>query len=126
MYLNTLMKIGGNITKGSGYGDRAMVGLQVVAIGIGVVFAVLILLIGILQLFKLFAVKQTDESAKSESVVAPVSAPAVAPIAPAVSSSAQPTSEEELVVAIATAAIAAARGESECAFNVISIKKILK
>ncbi len=123
MYLNTLMKIGDNITESSGYGDRAIVGLQVVAIGMGVVFSVLILLIGILQLFKLFANKQAEEPSKNEPVVVPVSTPAPAPVA---SVSAQPASEEELVVAIATAAIAAARGESECSFNVISIKKIVK
>ncbi len=121
MYLNTLMKIGDNLTESSSYAERASVGLQVVLIGMGVVFAVLVLLIGILQLFKLFANKQSDETVKSEPVVsAPAPAPVVAPV------SAQPASEEELVVAIATAAIAAARGESECNFNVISIKKIVK
>jgi len=122
MNLNTIMKIGDNLTETSTYAERASVGLQVVVIGMGVVFSVLVLLIAILQLFKLFAKKSTDEPAKNEPAV--VSVPAPAPVVAPVS--AQPASEEELVVAIATAAIAAARGESECNFNVISIKKIVK
>ncbi len=121
MNLNTLLQIGDNLNENSTLADRAYVGLQVVLIGMGVVFAVLVLLIGILQLFKLFANKQPKESVKQEPVV---SAPKSTPIAAPVSS--QPASEEELVVAIATAAIAAQRGESECNFNVISIKKIVK
>lgn len=104
-------------------GEKALVGLQVVAIGMGVVFGVLILLIGILQIFKLFAVKKPKE-APQQAAPAPAAAPA--PVtAPPVTVSAN-ASDEAQIVAIATAAIAAARGESECAFNVISIKKIVK
>ncbi len=122
MYLNTVMKIGDNLTKDSSLSDRAYVGLQVVLIGMGVVFSVLVLLIGILQLFKLFANKQPEVNVKKEPTI--VSAPTPAP-APTVQAPSKPTSEEELVVAIATAAIAAQRGESECNFNIISIKKIV-
>ncbi len=119
MNLTTLMKIGENITDSSTMGERVAVGLQVVGIGMGVVFGVLILLIGILQLFKLFAVKETAKETKPAQP-ASVSAPAFAPV------TVSPSNEEEKIVAIATAAIAAARGESECSFNVISIKKIVK
>ncbi len=123
MNLTTLMRIGDNITEGSSLGERAVVGLQVVAIGMGVVFGVLVLLIAILQLFKLFAKKNTKPDIVTN---APVATATPAPTSAPVSVSAVPASEEEALVAIATAAIAAARGESECAFNVISIKKIVK
>ena len=118
MNFNTLMKIGEDISEGSSLAERASVGIQVVAIGMGVVFGVLILLIGILQLFKMFANKKPAQP----EVKAPAVAPAPAPAAPV----AAPASEEEAVVAIATSAIAAYRGESECAFKVLSIKKIVK
>ena len=61
--------------------------------------------------------------AETKKEVAQPSAP-VAPVATAVPAAG--ANEEEAIVAIATAAIAAYRGESDCAFNVISIKKIVK
>lgn len=119
MNLTTLMKIGDNLNESSSLAERAGVGLQVVLIGMGVVFAVLLLLIGILQVFKLFAVKKPEKSESPVSAATPTPVVASAPVAAA------SASEEEKIVAIATAAIAASRGESECAFNVISIKKIV-
>ncbi len=121
MNLTTLMRIGENITENSSMGERATVGIQVVAIGMGVVFGVLIILIGILQLFKLFGKEKPVQSTENKSAPAPVAASA--PVAPVC---AAPASEEETIVAVATAAIAASRGESDCAFNIISIKKIVK
>ena len=115
MLQSSLLKIGADITSESSLGERALTGLQVMLIGMGVVFGVLLLLMGILYIFKLFAVK----SAKKQSVE-----PAVSSQAAALSQT--PASDEETVVAAATAAIAAARGESDCAFNVISIRKIVK
>jgi len=101
-------------------GTKIAFGLEKVAIGMGVVFGVLLILIGILQLFKLFAVKKPAEQTKEK----PASV-ATAPAAPAPSANV-PSSEEETIVAVASAAIAATRGESESAFNIISIKKIVK
>lgn len=120
MNLTTLLKFGEDITADTPIGERAIFGLQVVGIGMGVVFGVLLLLIGILQLFKLFAIKKTVEEIKAnDAAPAPVVAPSAAvTIAPA--------SEEEAIVAVASAAIAAYRGESETAFDIISIKKIVK
>ena len=108
---------GGNITADSTFAERALLGVEVMLTGMAVVFGVLLLLIGILQLFKLFGNKEAKvETAKATAPVAPV-----ATAVPATGSN-----EEESVVAIATAAIAAYRGESDCAFNIISIKKIIK
>ncbi len=118
MNLTTLMKFGEHITEQTPIGERVLFGLQVVGIGMGVVFGVLVLLIGILQLFKLFSVKKPNKKTAGAPAPAATAAPSgAAPVA---------SSEEEKIVAIATAAIAAARGKSECDFNVISIKKIVK
>ncbi len=124
MNLTTLMQIGDNINQDSSLVDRAIVGGQVVAIGMGVVFGVLVLLICVLQVFKIFAnEKPAQKEIKAPAASAPASAPA--PVSSATVSAA-PASEEATIVAIATAAIAASRGESECAFKVLSIKKIVK
>lgn len=117
MNLTTLIKIGDGLSENPTLGERTVVGLQVVAIGMGVVFGVLIVLIGILQLFKLFSgetKKKKAEPQKVENVTAPVTT-AQAPVN---------ASEEAKIVAIATAAIAASRGQSEVNFNVISIAPI--
>ncbi len=110
---------GSHINADSTFAERALFGGEVMLIGMAVVFGVLLLLIGILQLFKLFGNK--DANAKKE-VAQPVAS--VAPVATAVPATGG--NEEDSVVAIASAAIAAYRGESDCAFNIISIKKIVK
>ena len=122
MNLTTLMQIGEGIDKDSSLVERAIVGAQVVAIGMGVIFGVLILLICILQVFKIFASEKPAQTETKAPAVAP--SPAPAPVVATVASA--PASEEEAIVAIATAAIAASRGESDCAFKVLSIKKIVK
>lgn len=111
MNLTTLFKIGENLTENSTFGERTAVGLQVVAIGMGVVFGVLILLIGILQLFKLFSgEKKAAQNKTEEKTVTP---------APAASNNVVANDEEQKIVAIATSAIAAARGKSEVDFDVL-------
>lgn len=97
-------------------GERVMYGLQVTGIGMLVVFLVLILIMAILYVFKLVAVSGSQKTSE-----APAAAPAPAPAAAPVSASG---GDEETVVAVATAAIAASRGASSCAFKVLSITKI--
>lgn len=93
-------------------GEKLLFGLQVAAIGLLMVFAVLILLWAIIALMaKIFG----SVSKKAEPKAAP---------APVVVSSSE--ADESEVVAVATAAIAASRGESNCAFKVVSIQKIEK
>lgn len=110
---------GNHINADSTFAERALFGGEVMLIGMAVVFGVLLLLIGILQLFKLFGNKEAKVKEETAKPAAPV-----APVATAVPATG--SNEEESVVAIATAAIAAYRGESDCAFNIISIKKIVK
>lgn len=99
--------------------ERLAHGGKVTLVGMLVVFGVLIVLMGVLYIFQwIFGRKSSKKSASvKESVPAP--APASAPVAAPAA-----TGNEEEIVAVATAAIAAARGESECAFNVISITQI--
>lgn len=99
-----------NMPEDASLGERFSYGIKVVGIGMSVVFMVLLILMAILYIFKLVAVSK--KPAKPE--------PAVKPAAPA----AKAEDDEETVVAIATAAIAASRGESDCGFKVLSITKI--
>jgi sodium pump decarboxylase gamma subunit len=89
--------------------EKLMYGLEVAGIGMMVVFLVLVLIMAILYVFKLFAT-----SGQKKAAPAPAAAPAAASAA----------DDEQTIVAIATAAIAAERGDSECAFKVISVTKI--
>ncbi len=114
MNLTTLMKFGEHITVDTPIGEKVAFGLQVVGIGMGVVFGVLVLLIGILQLFKLFSLKQPKETA-----VKPATPVATAPVSKVVTAS-----DEEKIAAIATSAIAAYCGKSDVDFRVLSISPI--
>ena len=109
---------GSHLNESSSFAERATFGLEVVAIGMAVVFGVLLLLIGILQIFKLFGAKPANKVKSEEPKAAPA---ANAPVPTAV---AAPSSEEEKIVAIATAAIAASCGKSDVDFQVLSIAPI--
>lgn len=103
-----------NLNENASIGERFMYGLRVTGIGMVVVFLVLIIIMAILYVFKLVALAGTKKE---------VSASQAAPAAP-VASASTGNADEETVVAVATAAIAASRGASSCAFKVISITKI--
>lgn len=93
------------------FGDKLIFGLQTAGIGMAIVFTVLIILWGAIALVS--------------KIVGGESAPKAAPAqkAPAQPQTAEATDESELV-AVCTAAIAASKGETDCAFNVISITEI--
>ncbi len=92
-------------------GDKLIFGLETAGIGIGIVFAVLIILWG--------AIALVSKIVGGESTPKAAAQPAQKTQQPQTAQ----TDESELV-AVCTAAIAAARGESDCAFNVISITEI--
>ncbi len=100
-----------NLAEDATFTDRLLYGLRVCAIGMLIVFAVLLILCGVLYLFKLYYKLSQKKKAQ----------PVVQPAAPAANTGAD---DEELTVAIATAAIAAARNDSDAAFRIVSIKKI--
>ena len=87
-------------------------------IGMGSVFAVLILLAFIISLFKYVSVFENRGKAKKD-VAEKAAAPAPAPVAPAA-----PAPADDLqLIAVITAAIAAAEGTSTDGFVVRSIKR---
>lgn len=112
-----------NVPQDATYGELLSYGLQVAGIGLLVVFLVLIIIMAILYIFKLVALSKT-KAAPKEALAVPKAAPAskAAPESPKAGMTSG--SEEETIVAIATAAIAASRGASDCAFKVISVTKI--
>ena len=99
-----------NLAADASFGEKLAYALKYAAIGLMTVFMVLIIIMAVLYLFKLFSVF----GSKKKATATPAPKAAEAPAG---------DSEEELV-AVATAAIAAYRGESDCAFKVISINKI--
>ena len=103
------------LPENASFGERVSYGLKVVGIGMGIVFLVLIILMAVLYVFKLVATSKTKKE-KQDAVKAPED-PGQAAIGTG-------ENEEETIVAIATAAIAASRGESDCAFRVISVTKL--
>lgn len=92
-------------------GENLVFGLQTAGVGMGIVFAVLIILWAAIALVS----KIVGGESAPKQTAAPAPAQAAAPVA---------TNDETELVAVCTAAIAAARGESDCAFNIISITEI--
>lgn len=82
--------------------DRLFYGLQVAAIGIGIVFAILAIIMGVLYLFELLFYKLPAKKAGKPVEPKPAPAPK-APAAPVAAASA----DDDEVVAVISAAIAA-------------------
>lgn len=95
-------------------------GLQTTLLGMAVVFAVLIILMIVLTVFKFVFYKQPNTEKKPEpvkaEVPAPVAAPAPAPAEPAAADDAE-------LVAVITAAIAAMMDAPQTSFRVVSFKR---
>ena len=104
-----------NLNPNAPFSEKLLYGLKIALIGIVVVFPILAIIWAVLFVFNLiFKNKSAAKPAERETAPAPVQKPVSGAL------------DEETVVAVATAAIAAARGEEKCAFNVISITKIQK
>ncbi len=104
-----------NLNPNAPFSEKLLYGLKIALIGIVVVFLILAIIWAVLFVFNLiFKNKSAEKPAERETAPAPVQKPVSG------------TLDEETAVAVATAAIAAARGEEKCAFNVISITKIQK
>lgn len=93
--------------------EKFVFGLKVMATGMLMVFAVLILLWVVIAIMaRVFGSKTfANKEEKPKAVSAPVTSKTA-------------EADESEIVAVATAAIAASRGESKCAFKVVSIQKI--
>ena len=104
-----------NLNPNAPFSEKLLYGLKIALIGIVVVFLILAIIWAVLFVFNLiFKNKSAAKPAERETAPAPVQKPVSGAL------------DEETVVAVATAAIAAARGEEKCAFNVITITKIQK
>ena len=104
-----------NLNPNAPFSEKLLYGLKIALIGIVVVFLIMAIIWAVLFVFNLiFKNKSAAKPAERETAPAPVQKPVSGAL------------DEETVVAVATAAIAAARGEEKCAFNVISITKIQK
>lgn len=101
-----------NLAENASFAEKLVYGLKVCLIGMLIVFAVLAILCAVLYCFKIYyKLSQKKKQSAAEIAQPAVSAPGAA-------------DDEELTVAIATAAIAAMRNESDAAFRIISIQKI--
>ena len=100
--------------------DAIPYGLKTTLLGMGVIFAVLVILIAVLSVFKLVFYKG-DAKDKKANVPAPVSEPVAAPepVVPAA------YDDAELVAAI-TAAIAVVMDAPETSFRVVSFRRTAK
>ena len=103
-----------NLPEDATTGERFLYGIKVAGIGMMMVFLVLIIIMAVLYCFQAVAAVKAKKPAPTAKA---------APAAP-VKAAASGEADEETVVAVATAAIAAARGQSDCAFKVVSITKI--
>lgn len=107
-------------TKAMEYAEAIPYGLKTTLLGMGVIFAVLIILWAVLSVFKLVFYK----GGKEEFVEAvPVPTPTVAPAPVSVAPTA--TDDAELIAAI-TAAIAVVMDAPETSFRVVSFRRTAK
>ncbi len=100
------------------FGDKMALGGQVMLLGIGTVFAVLAILWGLVELLHLILSPLSGEKKKKSKEPAP--APVEAAPAPVPASA--PADDLE-IIAVITAAVAAASGSSPSSFRVVSFKR---
>lgn len=99
-------------------GEKLSLGGQVALLGMGTVFAVLAILWGLVELMHLlligFSGEKKKKAAHAEAPAAPAKMPAAVPAAAA---------NDLEIVAVITAAVAAASGSSPSSFRVVSFKR---
>ncbi len=100
--------------------ERLTLSLQMIILGLATVFAVLIIIWGILVLLRVFMYDmRKDKSAKPEEKQAPAPAPA-ATAAPVPQT---PAADDKQLIAVLAAAIAASEGKSVNEFRVVSFRR---
>ncbi len=94
-------------------------GLRTVLLGMGVIFAVLIILMAVLSVFKyIFYKPKKDETKATETKNPPEPTPEAVPVVPA--------SDDAELVAVITAAIAAMLDAPQTSFKVVSFRRTAK
>ena len=105
-------------------GEKLALGGKMLLMGMGVVFAVLLLIWGSLELFHyLFATLPEQMKAKAVAKEDEAKAAEPAPAAPAAPIAVAPTADTELV-AVITAAIAASENAPVGSFRVVSFRRV--
>ncbi len=107
-------------------GERVLYGLQVTLIGLGFVFAVLLMIMGVIYLFRLFFYTIPNRKKKSDTLEIPIPASVSVPPIPV---SVSPPSHPEEEVAVVAAALAAYLDQTPEVFasryRIRSFKRIL-
>ena len=116
MIIPMFLTAGFDPTKKMEIAEALPYGLKTAVLGMGVIFAALIILLIVLSLFKVIFYKPVGGEKKE----APVAAPAPAPVVPA--PTAASSDDAELVAAI-TAAIACMTNKPATSFRVVSFKR---
>ena len=104
--------------------DTIMSGGVVSVIGLGTVFAVLAILWGVLEIMRVIFAPKTEIAPKKESAPAPAPEPAQAPVVTQQAAPAADTADDEELIAILTAAIAASLNTSTYKLNIKSYRQI--
>ena len=100
--------------------EKLLLGGQVSLLGMGTVFAVLAILWGLVELLHLLLTGFSGD--KKKKATAAAEAPAAAP-APAAETPAAAPADDLEIIAVITAAVAAASGSSPSSFRVVSFKR---
>ncbi|MBQ8551306.1 MAG: OadG family protein [Clostridia bacterium] len=103
--------------------DKIMYGLQTTLLGMGVVFAVLIILWAVLGVFKLVFFKSDT---KGEKASAPAPAPAPAAVSEPELTPIYNEPDDAELVAVITAAIASMMDQPQTSFRVVSFRRTAK
>lgn len=110
-------------------GEKLSIGGQVTLLGMGTVFAVLIILWGLVEVLHIL-LGHPSEKKKSSPIKAEAPAVTVTPTRTAteadvtpIQTSAPPAGNDLAVIAVITAAIAAASGQSPTSFRVVTFKR---
>ena len=108
------------------FSDRMSYGLQVFAVGLGTVFAVLAILWLALVLFKIFLYDIPNKKAAKKAEAEAKNAPAVEPVVESAAEEATSAEDDTQLIAVITAAIAAYTADSGSAlpFRVVSYKRV--
>ena len=108
------------------FSDRMSYGLQVFAVGLGTVFAVLAILWLALVLFKVFLYDIPNKKAAKKAEAEAKNTPAVEPVVESAAEEATSAEDDTQLIAVITAAIAAYTADSGSAlpFRVVSYKRV--
>lgn len=116
-FFEKLLDFGEEVSNTAPMSERIVMGLQTTLLGMGVIFAVLIILWAVLSVFKLVFTKANTEEKPEVTAPAPVTVPEpeIVP-APSMSNDAE-------LVAVITAAIASMMDAPQTSFKVVSFRR---